>query len=273
MPAPPSRPYRAKPEEVYFFGTCLVDLFYPEAGLAAVELMEREGVRVIFPQGQTCCGQPAFNSGYRREARAVAAAQLALFSKPIPVVVPSGSCGAMMRRHYPDLFAADGAGDGPAGPDRPAAQAAEATALAERVVEWSDFMANVLRVKLRDSGPPLKVTYHPSCHLQREMGVREAPQALLAQLGGVEVLPLPQADDCCGFGGTFSVKQDDISWAMVEDKRRAVEASGADVLVSMDCGCLMHIGAAMEKAGQPGRVVPLPLFLWERTGTGDGGRA
>jgi L-lactate dehydrogenase complex protein LldE len=247
------RPYPAKPEEVYFFGTCLVDTIYPQAGLAAVELIEREGVKVIYPQDQTCCGQPPFNSGYREEAREVAAAQMALFPKPIPVVVPSGSCGAMLHVHYPHLFDGDDEAT------------ARARAFSERVYEWSDFMVNVLNVRLKDSGAPLKVTYHPSCHLLREMGVREPPLELLRQLSQVELVPLPDAEECCGFGGAFSVKQSAISWAMVEDKRQAVAESGAEVLVAVDCGCLMNIGGAMAKAGQSAQVKPLPLFLKERS--------
>jgi L-lactate dehydrogenase complex protein LldE len=250
-----ARPYPPKPAEVYFFGTCLVDLVYPDAGLAAVELIEREGVRVIFPQGQTCCGQPAFNSGYRREARDVARAQLALFPKPIPIVVPSGSCGAMFAVHYPDLFdAKDGAAKGGAAePYAPrasarAAEHAQARALAARVFEWSDFLVHVLRVRLEDRGPPCSVTYHPSCHLVRELGVTDAPLALLRQLKHVELRPLPEAEQCCGFGGTFSVKQAAISEAMVADKCACIRETGADVLVSMDAGCLMNIAGALEKA-------------------------
>ena len=243
----------SRPEEVYFFGTCLVDTIYPEAGLAAVELLEREGVRVIYPPDQTCCGQPPFNSGYREEARAVAKNQMALFEKPIPVVVPSGSCAAMLHEHYPPLFDGDEAAQ------------AKAREFAARVFEWSDFMVNVLKVRLEDTGPPLRVTYHPSCHLLREMGVREAPVELLRQLAKVEVVPLPEATECCGFGGAFSVKQSAISWAMVEDKRQAVIRSGAQGLVAVDSGCLMQIGGAMAKAGQSMRAVPLPLFLKERT--------
>ena len=250
----PRRSYPDKPDEVYFFGTCLVDVLYPEAGLAAVELIEREGVRVIFPQGQTCCGQPPFNSGYREEARRVARSQLALFPKPIPIVVPSGSCGAMLRVHYPGLFE-----------DAGSELAAEARAFAERVFEWSEFMVEVLGAKLTDSGPPLTVTYHPSCHLVRELGVREPPLALLRQLGQVELRPLPEAEECCGFGGTFAVKYAAISGAMVEDKCRTVAESGAELLVAVDCGCLMHIAGAMAKAGQKTLAKPLPLFLKERT--------
>ena len=245
------RSYPPKPEAVYFFGTCLVDTFFPQAGLAAVELIEREGVRVIFPQGQTCCGQPPFNSGYRAEARSVARAQLVLFPKPLPVVVPSGSCGAMLGAHYPELFRGE--------PEHAAAQAFSA-----RVFEWSDFLVNVLRVHWEDRGPPVRVAYHPSCHLLREMGVREAPRRLLGALAGVELLDLFDGEECCGFGGTFAVKMQALSEAMVADKCRAVRESGAEVLVSMDSGCLMNIGGALARGGAPVRCVPLPLFLRER---------
>ena len=245
------RSYPPKPEAVYFFGTCLVDAFFPQAGLAAVELIEREGVRVIFPQGQTCCGQPPFNSGYRAEARAVARRQLALFPKPLPVVVPSGSCGAMLHAHYPELFRGE--------PEQAAARD-----VAARVCEWSDFMANVLRVRWEDRGPPVKVAYHPSCHLLRELGVHEAPLRLLAALARVELLPLFDAEECCGFGGTFAVKMQGLSEAMVADKCRAVQQSGADVLGSGDAGCLLNIGGALARAGQPTRCLPLPLFIRQR---------
>ena len=266
MHPPVQREYPSKPEAVYFYGTCLVDTFFPQSGLAAVELIEREGVQVIFPQEQTCCGQPPFNSGYRREARAVARKQLALFPADIPVVVPSGSCGAMLRVHYPGLFAGE-----------PEAGAAEA--LASRVYEWSDFMVQVLRVKLADRGVPLKVAYHPSCHMLREMGVRDAPQSLLRQLKQVEVLPLANQEECCGFGGAFSVKMGDVSRAMVADKCQAVRQSGADLLLSMDAGCLINIGGALDRldgaldktkhTGSEGNAkgpswMPLPLFIKQR---------
>ena len=251
MSTPPQRAYPPKPAAVYFYGTCLLDTFHPEAGLAAVELIEREGVRVIYPQGQTCCGQPPFNSGYRSEALQVARAQLPLFAQPLPVVVPSGSCSAMMHRHYGALFSGE----------RDAAAAGEFSA---RVFEWSDFMVNVLAARLEDRGPPVRVTYHPSCHLLREMGVRDAPQQLLGQLEQVEVLLLPDAETCCGFGGSFSVKMERVSAAMVKDKCSAVAQSGAEVLVSMDAGCLMNIAGALEKTGAATQCLPLPLFLKQR---------
>ncbi|MBI3992252.1 MAG: (Fe-S)-binding protein [Candidatus Lambdaproteobacteria bacterium] len=247
--------YPDKPETVYFFGTCLVDNFYAQAGLAAVELIEREGVRVIFPQGQTCCGQPPFNSGYRDEARRVARAQMALFPRPFPVVVPSGSCGAMFRVHYAELFG---------GPDTAVSEQAQAREFAARVFEWSEFMHHVLRVRWEDRGPPVRVSYHPSCHLQRELGVRRAPLALLEQLSGVTLCPVEDAEECCGFGGTFAVKQEPISAAMVDDKARKIVAGGAEVLVACDAGCLMNIGGALARQGPAPRVLPLAQFIKER---------
>jgi L-lactate dehydrogenase complex protein LldE len=248
---PPPR-YPPKPKAVYFFGTCLLDVFHGRAGLAAVELIEREGVRVIYPQDQTCCGQPPFNSGYRDESRHVAEAQMALMPGPHPVVVPSGSCGAMMRVHYPRLFAGD--------PMREPAS----REFASRVFEWSEFMVNVLGVTLVDRGQPAKVTYHPSCHLMRELHAGDAPLALLRQLGNVELLPLPQAEECCGFGGTFSVKYDAISAAMVGDKAGNIADTGAHTVVSADAGCLMNIGGALARRGHPIAVKPLAAFLKER---------
>ena len=257
LPTKPPAP-ESPPGEVWLFGTCLVDTIYPQAGVAALELMERAGVRVLYPPGQTCCGQPPFNSGYLADARAVARQQMACFPGEAPIVAPSGSCAAMLRHHYASLFAGE--------PD-----AAQAAAFSARVWEWSDFMLRVLGATLdamlTDSGPSVRVAYHPSCHLLREMDVREAPLALLGHLGGVEVMPLADAESCCGFGGTFSIKQADISAAMVGDKVRAVVESGAEVLVSMDAGCLMNIGGALQKAGGRAatiRVLPLPAFLLER---------
>ena len=193
-----------KPEAVYYYGTCLVDLFFPEAGLSGIRLLQREGVRVVFPQGQTCCAQPAFNSGYHDEAREVARAQIALFPKPWPIVLPSGSCAAMMKRHYPTLFEGD-------------PLHAEAVAFASRVHELTEFLVRVLDVKLVDRGTPVTVTWHTSCHALREMGVSGEPGQLLSQLENVSVKPLERELECCGFGGTFAVRHPEISAAMVED--------------------------------------------------------
>lgn len=250
-----TRAYPERPDAVYFFGTCLVDNFYSQAGLAAVELIEGEGVRVIYPQDQTCCGQPPYNSGYQQEARRIARSQMALFSKAIPIVVPSGSCAAMFRNHYPELFQA---------PDVSGEEQSLAASFAGRVYEWSEFMHHVLKVNWRDRGAPVRVSYHPSCHLLREMGVRDAPLALLAQLAHVTLQPVQDSEECCGFGGSFSVKQEAISAAMVADKCQNIVAGGAQVLVSGDCGCLMNIGGALAKGGHATRVLPLAQFLKER---------
>lgn len=246
------RSYPERPECVYFFGTCLIDLFYPGAGMAGIELLQREGLKVIFPQAQSCCGQPAYNSGFREEARAVARNQVRHFSKPYPVIVPSGSCASMLRNRYPDLFKDD--------PDETAA-----VDFSKRVYELTEFLVHVLKVDLTDLGAPVKVAWHGSCSMQREMGLREEPKRLLAQLDNVDIRPLERERECCGFGGTFSIKLPEISAAMAADKAGDVERSGAEVLVSGDCGCLMNISGTLEAQGQ--RVAPRHIaeFLWERT--------
>lgn len=240
-----------RPETVYFFGTCLIDLFYPEAGLAGMELLRRQGVRVVFPQDQTCCGQPARNSGYLDEARAVALRQVRTFPKDWPVVVPSGSCAGMMRTHYPELFAGR--------PELP-----EVAAFAARVHELTAFLVNVLDVKLTDRGRPVTITWHPSCHSMREMGVVDEPKHLLRQLGNVTLVENPRERECCGFGGTFAVRQPEISSAMVTDKVASIEATGAVEVVSGDCGCLMNITGAIDKARKPVRGRHIAEFLLER---------
>lgn len=247
-----SRIYPEKPKAVYFFGTCLVDLFYPQAGVAGIELLQREGIKVIFPQGQSCCGQPAFNNGHRDDSRAVARQQLSLFPKDIPVVLPSGSCAGMMHKHYPELFEGE--------PDHE-----QAIALAARTFELTDFLLNVVDVQFEDKGNPLKVTWHGSCHSQREMGVREQPKELIKRLHNVELIELKREKECCGFGGTFAVKQPEISAAMVSDKVDDIEATGASAMVTGDCGCMMNITGNMEHRGSDVSGQHIAEFLWERT--------
>ncbi|HVT60739.1 MAG TPA: (Fe-S)-binding protein [Thermoanaerobaculia bacterium] len=267
----------SRPRAVYFYGTCLVDLFFPAAGMAGIELLRREGLEVVFPQGQTCCGQPPFNCGHSAAALAVARAQIALFPQPWPVVVPSGSCAAMMKRHYPELFAGE--------PDHPAAEA-----FAARVYELTQFLVGVLGVQLDDKsqrsqrskasqlgqreqrgqrgqgGQPVRVTWHSSCHALRELGVREEPLALLGQLANVELAPLARERECCGFGGTFSIRFPEISAAMVADKAADVTATGASELLSGDCGCLLNIAGHLARQGSPVRARHIAEFLLERTG-------
>ncbi|RRW10896.1 (Fe-S)-binding protein [Stutzerimonas stutzeri] len=253
-PLPKPREYPAKPSQVYLFGTCVVDLFYPEAGLDAIRLLEREGLTVHFPQGQTCCGQPAYTTGYTDEARKVARAQLDLFANDWPVVVPSGSCAGMLRHHYLDLFK-----------DEPQTLK-KAQALAERTFELAEFLLNVCKVELKDAGTPTKVALHTSCSARREMNTHLHGRALLAQLGQVERVEHDHESECCGFGGTFSVRMPDISGAMVLDKTRALKESGAHQVVSADCGCLMNINGSLEKQRESLRGQHLASFLWQRTG-------
>lgn len=248
---PPPLPF-PKPEKVYFFGTCLIDLFFPSAGLAGMELLRAQGIKVIFPQGQSCCGQSARNSGYREEALAVARQQVRAFPKNYPVVVPSGSCAGMMRTHYPDMFKGE--------PDE-----AEALDFAGRVYELTWFLVHVCRVELQDRGEPVTVTWHGSCHSQREMGVRSEPKTLLRSLKNVDLVEIAREQECCGFGGTFSVRQPEISAAMVADKTGDIKKTGASRVVSGDCGCLMNIGGALAKQGSPVQPQHIAEFLLERT--------
>jgi L-lactate dehydrogenase complex protein LldE len=248
-------PEPSKPSRVYFFGTCLIDAFYPDAGLAAIRLIERENVRVVFPSGQSCCGQPAYNSGFPDEARAVARRQIQVFRENIPIVVPSGSCAGMMKHHYPALFAGD--------PDLQQAQA-----FAGRVFEWSEFMVRVLDAQYEDRGDPLRVTWHSSCHALREMQVIEHSKHLLQQLKNVELVELTREHECCGFGGTFSIKQPAISGAMVNDKVDDIQRTGAGRVLAGDCGCLLNITGAGEQRGLPFLGQHLAEFIWERVNGG-----
>ncbi|KTT50811.1 oxidoreductase [Pseudomonas oryzihabitans] len=252
--APPRTYPQQKPTQVYLFGTCVVDLFYPEAGMDSIRLLEREGLRVHFPQAQSCCGQPAYTSGYTEEARAVARTQLALFAEPWPVVVPSGSCAGMLRHHYAELFADD--------PET----LRQVQDLAERTYELAEFLLHVCQVDYQDRGAPTKVALHTSCSARREMQTHLHGRALLGQLEAVERVDHDHESECCGFGGTFSVRMPDISGAMVADKTRALQDSGAAQVLTADCGCLMNINGALEKQRAALRGEHLASFLWRRIG-------
>ncbi len=244
------------PDNIYFYGTCLVDLLYPQTGLSAMALIKSAGVNVIFPPQQSCCGQPAFNSGYRVEALKVARSQIACFPKKIPIVVPSGSCAGMMKHHWPELFHGE-------------ADETQAKQISSQIVELSEFLVDILYIQLEDLGEPVKVAIHTSCSARREMGIADKIDSLIAQLDNVEVIEQKNKKECCGFGGTFAIKQADISGAMVTDKAKAIVETGADVLISQDCGCLMNIGGALEKQYQNQRVLHMAQFIWERTHVSD----
>jgi len=255
----------ARPSTVYFYATCVVDLMAPQAGVDAIRLLQEAGIEVVFPQAQSCCGQPAYSSGFFDEARRVAQSQLAIFPEPWPIVVPSGSCAAMMKHDWPKLFAGD------------ALLEARAREVAERIVEWSAFAQEVLGLALPPpaarAASPVKVALHTSCSARRGLETHVPSEALLRALPGVEVVQQARVAECCGFGGTFSARHPDISGAMVGDKLDALRDSGAEVVVSADCGCLLNLHHAAEKRRAAGEALPrmvhLASFVRERRGADD----
>jgi L-lactate dehydrogenase complex protein LldE len=228
----------ARPE-VGLFVTCLVDLFRPSVGFAAVKLLEDHGCRVTVPEAQTCCGQPAYNSGDRRDALAIARSVIAAFRGFDYVVVPSGSCGGMLKLHYPALFAGD-----------PEFREAAAD-LARRTYELVSFLTDVLGVERIEAGFDGAVTYHDSCSALRELGVHAQPRKLLDTVAGLQRTELPNSDVCCGFGGTFCVKYSEISGDIVRKKAENVVATGAGTLLSSDMGCLLNIAGKLQRDGSP----------------------
>lgn len=236
--------------DVYVFGTCLIDVLYPDAGMDTVHLLEYFGCQVHFPQDQTCCGQPAFNSGFRREALKVAEIQLALFTEPWPIVVPSGSCASMFRHDYPALFA-----------EHPLAT--QAKDVASRVVELTAFL---LTLTEGYASPPKEtdatVVAHTSCSARRGLGQGSLALALIRRLSGKPATEPEEAEACCGFGGTFAVKQPELSAAMTASKCHALQATGAAHLVSGDCGCLMSLNGYLEQSGAALKGEHIASFLW-----------
>lgn len=220
---------------VGLFVTCLVDLFRPAVGFAAVKLLEEAGCDVDVPGMQTCCGQPAFNSGDNADAAELARRTIALFEDFDYVVVPSGSCGGMIKEHYPELLAGD------------AAWAPRARHLAARCHELVSFLHDIRGVTRLDASYARRVAYHDSCSGLRELGVKAQPRALLAKVGGLTLRELPGAETCCGFGGTFCVKYPEISDKMVAEKAADILASGADTLLAGDLGCLMNMAGKLKR--------------------------
>lgn len=236
-------PDQKRPQpRVGLFVTCLVDLFRPSVGFAAVTLLEEAGCTVAVPEAQTCCGQPAFNSGDRATARDLARATIAAFEGFDYVVVPSGSCGGQIKRHYPELLADD------------PAWAPRAHHVAARTYELVSFLTDVLGLERVDTRFDGTVTYHDSCSGLREMGIKEQPRRLLASVAGLSLNELPSAEVCCGFGGTFCVKYPDISNKMVESKTADIAATGADTLLAGDMGCLLNMAGKLKREGSPIRV-------------------
>ena len=230
---------RLKPDSprVALFVTCLVDLFRPSVGFAAVRLLEHAGCRVEIPRRQTCCGQPAFNSGDRATSEALARDLLAAFDGYDYVVAPSGSCAAMLRLHLPELFDTD-----PALRER-------ATALAERCHELVSFLVDVMGLQTVAASHEATATYHDSCSGLRELGVKRQPRALLAGVDGLHLVEMEESEVCCGFGGTFCVKYPEISTRMVTNKVAQIEASGAELVLAGDLGCLLNMAGRLKRMG------------------------
>jgi L-lactate dehydrogenase complex protein LldE len=238
---------------VQLFITCLVDTFFPEVGEALVELLGRAGVEVGFPRDQTCCGQPTFNAGLREDARRIAKHTILVFESTTgDVVMPSGSCAHMIRHNYIELFE-----DDPEWLPR-------ARALAARTYEFTEYLVDILG--LTDFGAhwagPL--TYHPTCHLHRGLGIDRQPRTLLANVRGVELRELPEAQDCCGFGGIFSVEQPELSAEMLKRKIKNLESTQSPTLVVCDAGCLMHIHGGLHRQKKSQKVVHIAEVLNHR---------
>ena len=244
---------------VQLFHTCLVNEVDPEVGLAVVRVLERLGWVVEVPVDQTCCGQPAYNAGFHDDARTIARHTIDVLERTGgPVVIPSGSCGDMLIHQYNRLFEDD------------PAMAARASALAARCVEFSRFIADLgLPIAgssgqsvIRNPQSAIKVAYHPSCHLLRGLGIDSAPKQLLSSVGAT-MADVREQEECCGFGGLFSMKNADISGSMLRRKLDAIEASGADRVVSCDLGCLLHIGGGLHRRSSRIRVQHLAQLLDE----------
>jgi L-lactate dehydrogenase complex protein LldE len=237
--------------KVTLFATCLVDMFQSSVGKATVELLEHLGCEIDFPESQVCCGQPSYNSGYVKETKEAMKRMIETFNDAEYVVSPSGSC-AYMLHEYPHVFKGDPVWE------------PKAKKLAEKTYELTQFIVEVLKVE--DVGATFEgsVTYHTSCHMTRLLGVKEPPITLLKNVKGLKFTELPGKEQCCGFGGTFSVKMADISEQMVDEKVRHVEETGAEYLIGADAGCLMNIGGRIGRQGKPIKVLHIAEVLNNR---------
>jgi L-lactate dehydrogenase complex protein LldE len=234
---------------VTLFVQCLVDSLYPEVGEAMVALFNRLGISVRCPANQTCCGQPAFNAGHRKAAGAAARRFIQIFEDADVIVCPSGSCVAMVRHHYPELFK-----DDQKWLDR-------AAGVGRKTFELSQYLVDVLGIDDVGASYPGKVTYHDSCHLLRGLGVADQPRRLIRNIRHAELVEMKAADRCCGFGGTFAVKYPDISVAMVDEKISNIIASGADTVTGCDISCLMNIQGRLSRIGSPVKTMHLAQLL------------
>ena len=234
---------------VTLFIQCLVDTIYPEVAEAMVNVFYKLGIPLTCPTDQTCCGQPAFNSGYRRQARVAAKHFIEVFEDSEIIVCPSGSCVNMVRHHYAELFQDD------------SQWLRRAQRLANRIYEFSEYLVDVAEVEDLGARFDGKLTYHDSCHLLRGIGVEQQPRKLLRRIAGADFIEMRNSDYCCGFGGAFSIKYPDISNAMVTDKVQNIIDTGADAVVGCDMGCLMNIQGKLSRLGSPIKVMHLAQIL------------
>lgn len=240
------------PRSASLFVTCIVDTIYPEIGEAAVAVLERAGVEVRFPADQTCCGQPAFNSGHWDEARALAGRNIEVLRGQGDIVCPSGSCASMLRHFYAELFEG-----------HPAMKAA-AHELASRSYELTEYLVDVLGVTDTGAIFPRTLTVHDACHGLRGLGIKQQPRALLSNIEGAELRELPGAEECCGFGGLFAVKLPRISTAMLQRKVDQIESTGADVVVTCDASCMTQINGRLSRQGSHCRAMHIAQVLAAR---------
>lgn len=239
--------------KVYFFATCLGGAMYADTCVHAIKLLQKEGVEVIFKKDQTCCGQPSYNSGYYEESKKVALHNLNLFNGDYPIILPSGSCAGMMKADYVELFAGTQYEE-------------EVKKFSSRIYELSEYLDKVLNVRYQDTGNPIKITWHSNCHALRVAKCIPSAKNLLRRLQNVELIELEREEECCGFGGTFSVKEPEISRAMVHEKIADIQSRNIDCLIAADAGCLMNISGAMAKIGVEIPSMHLYDFLAQRIG-------
>ena len=234
---------------ITLFIQCLVDGIYPEVGEAMARIFHKLGINLICPPRQTCCGQPAFNAGYRREARVAAKRFIDIFETADAIVCPSGSCVTMVRHHYPQLFEKD------------ALWLQRARKVAAKTYELTEYLVDILGVYDLGAHYDGRITYHDSCHLLRNLRILEQPRKLLSKVSGAEFIEMHDSDRCCGFGGSFSVKYADISEAMVSDKVNNIIACGADTVVGCDMGCLMNIEGMLSRKGSDIKIMHIAQIL------------
>jgi L-lactate dehydrogenase complex protein LldE len=240
---------------VSLFVTCLVDMIFPHTGVSVVNILDRLGIRADFPAGQTCCAQPAFNAGFWNDARSVARNFLRAFADADLIVTPSGSCASMVQHYYPMLFQDD------------PAMYQKALRAASITWEFTEYLVDGLGITDLDASlPPMRIGFHQACHGMRLMGLGSQGRVLAENIDGVTVVDLPGADECCGFGGLFSVKMPEISGAMLNKKMQNIESAAVDAVVTGDAGCLAQIKGGLTRAGRGQRVLHIADLLAEGLG-------